>query len=136
MGPFISHAKNKCCEYSHSTIKLYKWVQKKVELHYTKLKRLPRDKHSCSLVPFLSYKKNMSPNFPVQNSFGNCIVSMMYCLLLSKNALKTNLMANPRHHLVSLGILNTWCGILITTLNFLCKLQMSPVCYCYITLGL
>ncbi len=56
----------------------------------------------------------MAPNFPVIYSFSKYTASMMYCLLLSKNALKINLMANTWYQRVSSGILNTcWCPLIM-----------------------
>jgi hypothetical protein len=36
----------------------YHWAQNARVLQYNKLERLARDKHSCSLDPFVSYEEN------------------------------------------------------------------------------
>ncbi len=82
----------------------------------------------------------MAPNFPVLYSLSNHIASMMYCLLLSKNALKRIMMANTRYQRVSSGILNTcWCPLIMWDLmnntSFSLQSTNGPICYCYITLG-
>ncbi len=84
LGPFITYEENKFLQIrtqgqfsEHFFFSVsYKWAQKTTVLHYTRLKRLVRDKHSSLLGPFITYEENKFLQIRTQGQFSEHFFSL------------------------------------------------------------